>query len=208
MKNLSITSDKCQVSKKRDLVKILSLGYLPPVNNYHPTNKPKIEEIFFPAKLMYSKSSKLMQLDTVVKKEIIFPKSYPYTSSTTAVLRENFKDLYIECKKLKLMNKGDLIVDIGSNDGNLLSNFKKNNRVIGVTPERIGKIAIKKGINTLLRYFDRNVVNLILKKYGKAKIITATNVFAHIDNIDYLMNNIVKLLDSGGVFISESHYLE
>ena len=207
MKNLSITSDKCQISKKRDLIKVLSLGYLPPVNNYHPINKPKIEEIFFPAKLLYSKSSKLMQLDTIVKKEIIFPKSYPYTSSTTEVLRENFKDLFVECKKLNLMKEGDLIVDIGSNDGNLLSNFKKNYRVVGVTPESIGKIAIKKGINTLLRYFDKNAVSLILDKHGKAKLITATNVFAHIDNIDQLMKNIVKLLDSDGIFITESHYL-
>ncbi len=207
MKKLSTTINKCQISKKRDLIRILSLGYLPPVNNYHSVNKSKIEEIFFPAELMYSKSSRLMQLNTIVKKEIIFPKNYPYTSSTTKILRENFKDLYLECKKLNLISKGDLVIDIGSNDGNLLSNFKNNYRVLGVTPETIGKIAIKKGINTLLRYFDQGAVNLIQKKYGKAKLITATNVFAHIDDIDSLMKNIIKILDMNGVFITESHYL-
>ena len=46
---------------------------------------------------MYSKSSKLVQLDTIVNKEIIFPKNYPYTSSTTKILRDNFKELYEEC---------------------------------------------------------------------------------------------------------------
>ena len=207
MRNLSTTITKCQFSKKKDLVRILSLGYLPPVNNYHPINKSKTEEIFFPAELMYSKSSKLMQLSTIVKKEIIFPKNYPYTSSTTEVLRENFKDLYFECKKLNLLKKGDLIVDIGSNDGNLLSNFKNNYRVLGVTPETIGKIAIKRGINTLLRYFDSKAVKIILNKFGKCQLITATNVFAHIDNIDSLMKNIIKVLDAKGVFITESHYL-
>ncbi len=207
MKNLSTTIKKCQFSKKKDLVKILSLGYLPPVNNYHPINKSKAEEIFFPAELVYSKSSKLMQLNTIVKKEIIFPRDYPYTSSTTKILRENFKDLYLECKKLNILNRGDLIVDIGSNDGNLLSNFKKKYRVLGITPESIGKIAIKKGINTLLRYFDSSAVKIILNKYGKCQLITATNVFAHIDNIDSLMKNINKILDAKGVFITESHYL-
>jgi len=124
----------------------LSLGYLPAVNNYYPIDSLKNEEIFFSTELMYSKNSKLMQLGTIVNKELIFPKSYPYTSSTTKILRENFKELYKECVELFNLKKTDLIVDIGSNDGNLLSNFKKNHLVLGVTPELIGKIAIKKGI--------------------------------------------------------------
>ena len=70
--------------KEKDLQKILSLGFLPPVNNYHPIIRPVDEEFFFPAELMYSKSSKLMQLGTIVNKEIIFPKSYP----TLAVLQK------------------------------------------------------------------------------------------------------------------------
>ena len=199
--------DRCQISKKKDLKQILSLGYLPAVNNYYPIDSLKNEEIFFSTELMYSKNSKLMQLRTIVNKELIFPKSYPYTSSTTKILRENFKELYKECVELFNLKKTDLIVDIGSNDGNLLSNFKKNHLVLGVTPELIGKIAIKKGINTLLRYFDKSASNFILKKYGKAKIVTATNVFAHIDNIDELMKNINKILDKDGIFVSESHYL-
>ena len=203
----SKTINRCQISKKKDLTKILSLGYLPPVNNYHAINNAQNEEIFFLTDLVYSRSSKLVQLKTIVDKEIIFPKSYPYTSSTTKILRENFKELYKECKKIVDLKKNDLIVDIGSNDGNLLNNFKKNHRVLGVTPENIGKIAIKKGINTLLRYFDNKTANIILRKFGKAKLITATNVFAHIDDVNAVMKNIIKILDKGGVFVSESHYL-
>jgi len=203
----SKTINRCQISKKKDLNKILSLGYLPPVNNYYAINNAQNEEVFFLTDLVYSKSSKLVQLKTIVDKEIIFPKSYPYTSSTTKILRENFKELYKECKKIVDLKKNDLIVDIGSNDGNLLSNFKKNHKVLGVTPENIGKIAIKKGINTLLRYFDKKTTNIILQKFGKAKLITATNVFAHIDDVNAVMKNIIKILDKGGVFVSESHYL-
>ena len=203
----SKTINRCQISKKKDLSRILSLGYLPPVNNYHPIDKPQNEETFFLTDLMYSKSSKLVQLKTIVDKEVIFPKSYPYTSSTTKILRENFKELYKECKKILNLKKNDLIVDIGSNDGNLLSNFVSNHRVLGVTPENIGKIAIKRGINTLLNYFDNKTSNVIVKKYGKAKLVTATNVFAHIDNINSMMKNILKILDNDGYFVTESHYL-
>ena len=131
----------------------------------------------------------------MVNKEILFPNEYPYTSSTTKILRENFKELYKECKGIINISSKELVIDIGSNDGNLLNNFKNSHRVLGITPEKIGNIAIRNGIPTLIKYFDKSTANLVLKKYGKAKIITATNVFAHIENVHKLMKNILKILD-------------
>ena len=203
----SKTINRCQISGIKDLKTILSLGYLPAVNKLKKIGNLLSEDSFYPAELMFSPSSKLVQLSTVVNKEILFPKEYPYTSSTTKILRENFKELYEDCKKIINISSQDLIIDIGSNDGNLLNNFKLNHRVLGITPEKIGKVAIKKGINTLIKYFDNKTAKLVLKKYGKAKIITATNVFAHIENVNSLMKNILKILKKNGVFISESHYL-
>ena len=118
--------NRCQISGKKDLKKILSLGFLPPVNKLQKINKTSIETKFFPTELVYSNSSKLVQLSTLVDKKILFPKEYPYTSSTTKILRENFKNLYKESTKLINLSAKDLVIDIGSNDGNLLSNFKKN----------------------------------------------------------------------------------
>ena len=155
MNQKSKTIDRCQISGAKDLKTILSLGYLPPVNKLKKIDSLLCEDIFFPAELVFSKKSKLVQLKTIVKKEILFPKEYPYTSSTTKILRENFKELYKDCKKIVNISSNDLIIDIGSNDGNLLNNFKDNHRVLGITPENIGKIAIKKGINTLQRYFNK-----------------------------------------------------
>ena len=207
MKKTSITSNKCQISGAKDLRTIISLGYLPPVNKLRKINSLTKEDTFFPTDLMYSSKSKLVQLSTIVDKEILFPKEYPYTSSTTKVLRKNFQELYSECQKIVNLTDKNLVIDIGSNDGNLLSNFKNNHKVLGITPEKIGKIAIKKGIKTLLRYFDEKTAKIVLNKFGKAKIITATNVFAHIDNVNKVIKNILKILEPDGVFISESHYL-
>ena len=207
MNQKSKTIDRCQISGAKDLKTILSLGYLPPVNKLKKIDSLLCEDTFFPAELVFSKKSKLVQLKTIVKKEILFPKEYPYTSSTTKILRENFKELYKDCKKIVNISSNDLIIDIGSNDGNLLNNFKDNHRVLGITPENIGKIAIKKGINTLQRYFNKTTSDLVLKKFGKAKIITATNVFAHIENVNLLMKNLLKILKNDGIFICESHYL-
>lgn len=205
MRIISKIINKCQFSKKKDLIRILSLGFLPGVNQMHKISSKRNFENFFPTNLVYSPSSKLFQIDNIVDKKILFPKSYPYTSSTTKILRENFKNLYEETNQLFKLKSNDLVVDIGSNDGNLLEKFK-NCKVLGITPEKIGIKAIKKGIPTIIDYFTDKVVNKILKKYGKAKIITATNVFAHIDNIDEVIKNIKKLLEKNGIFISESHY--
>jgi len=205
MKNYSKIIDYCQFSKKKDLIKVLSLGYLPAVNEVSRTKKRNNFSSFFPTDLCYSESSKLFQINNIVDKKILFPKSYPYTSSTTKLLVDNFSNLSKELNKMFKFNREDLIVDIGSNDGNLLKRFT-NVRVLGVTPENVGKKAIKEGIPTILDYFNVKTSKKILKNYGKAKIITATNVFAHIDNIKGLMNNIKRILKKDGIFITESHY--
>ena len=206
-KSFSKPVTKCQISNSKSLISLLFLGYLPPVNTLQKIGSIAKEEISFPAELLYCNKSKLAQLGCIVNKEILFPYSYPYTSSTTKILRENFVDLYNDTKKIINLKKNDLIIDVGSNDGNLLENFKSGHRVLGITPEKIGKLAIKKGIPTIIDYFDNKIASKVIKKYGKAKVITATNVFAHIDNINNIVKSIIKTLKSDGVFISESHYL-
>jgi len=208
MKNLiSKPVLKCQISNSKKLKSIIFLGYLPPVNTLRKLNEVLVEEKSFPAELLYCPKSKLVQLGLVVDKKILFPFEYPYTSSTTKVLRDNFKELYKETTEKFNLNKNDMIIDIGSNDGNLLINFKKKYKILGITPERIGKLAIKKGIPTIIDYYNEKVVKNVLKKFGKAKIITATNVFAHIENINKIIKLILKSLKNDGIFITESHYL-
>ena len=121
---------KCQVSNSRNLESILNLGYLPPVNDFKKIGSKQKECNFYPAELLYCDKSRLFQLGFVVSKDILFPKSYPYTSSTTKILRDNFLDLSIKCRKRFNLSKSDLVVDIGSNDGNLLSHFKDFSKVL------------------------------------------------------------------------------
>lgn len=199
--------ENCQVCANDKLEPILFLGYLPPVNQMHPVGTKPAEQPSYPAQLLYCTNCHLVQLGLIVDPKILFPPEYPYTSSTTKILRDNFAELYEECKTIIDLGKEDLIVDIGSNDGNLLSNFKENHKVLGITPEEIGKLAIEKGIPTIIDYFNKEVVEKVKKEYGEAKVITATNVFAHIDNINEITELIPGLLEDDGVFISESHYL-
>jgi hypothetical protein len=199
--------EKCQVCGNAELERILFLGYLPPVNTMRTINEHPHEQISYPAQLLYCTKCHLAQLGLIVDPMIIFPKSYPYTSSTTKILRENFAELYKECTSMIKLGPADLVVDIGSNDGNLLSNFKDGHKVLGITPEEIGKIAIERGIPTIMDYFNKQTVERVKSEYGKAKIITATNVFAHMENINEITRDVLELLAEDGVFITESHYL-
>ena len=199
--------NSCQITGSKKLKKIISLGNIPCVNDTKKINSKNTLTLSAPLELYYCNKSKLVQLNIEIDKEILFPKSYPYTSSTTKILRDNFSNLRDQVNKMNFLKKNDLVIDIGSNDGNLLSNFKDIYRVLGVTPETIGKIAIKKGIPTIIGYFDDQTAKRIKNRHGKAKLITATNVFAHISEVNKLVQNIKKCLKPNGVFISESHYL-
>jgi hypothetical protein len=203
----SVVVERCQICDNDKLESIIFLGYLPPVNKMHPVGEKPDEQPSYPAQMLYCPKCHLVQLGLIVDPKILFPAEYPYTSSTTKILRENFAEMYEECKIIVNLRKEDLVIDIGSNDGNLLSNFKGNHKVLGITPEDIGKIAIEKGIPTILDYFKKDVVENVKKEYGKAKIIIATNVFAHIDKVNEIVEMILDVLADDGVFISESHYL-
>ena len=198
---------QCQISGSTNLELILSLGLIPLVNTMSKIDSRPEKQNFFPAEIYYSPVSKLVQLGISIDKTLVFPKEYPYTSSTTKILRDNFQELSEEIFTKFNIGKEDLVIDIGSNDGNLLSNFLTKTKVLGITPEDIGKFAIEKGIPTILDYFTPSLSKKITKEYGLAKIITATNVFAHIDNAEELLNSVYSLLIDDGIFITESHYL-
>ncbi|MFZ2656328.1 MAG: class I SAM-dependent methyltransferase [Victivallales bacterium] len=199
--------EKCQICSSEKLQSVLFLGYLPPVNKMRKIGERPKEESAYPAELLSCPDCGLVQLGLIVSPKILFPAEYPYTSSTTKILRDNFAELYTECSGILKLGKDDLVVDIGSNDGNLLSNFKDKHRVLGITPEDIGKIAIGRGIPTVLDYFRAESVEKVLKEYGRPSLVTATNVFAHIDDVNEIVSLIIGMLDKDGVFISESHYL-
>ncbi|HYG75741.1 MAG TPA: class I SAM-dependent methyltransferase [Planctomycetota bacterium] len=203
----SAVVENCQVCESPDLEQILFLGYLPPVNTMPKIGSNPSEQPAYPAMVLRCRKCQLVQLGLVVDPKILFPPEYPYTSGTTKILRENFAELYRESAPLLDLKKDDLIVDVGSNDGTLLSNFATNHRVHGIEPSDQGKLAISRGIPTHIAFFGMESAAKVKEIAGPAKVITATNVFAHIEDVHSVMKAILHLLKDDGVFISESHYL-
>jgi plasmid stability protein len=204
----SVPIESCQVCGHAPLDYVLSLGYMPPVNQMVPVGQVPRQLPWFPTTLLHCRNCELVQLGLAVDPVIIFPPEYPYTSGTTKLLRDNFADLQRESAAMLGLGDQDLVVDIGSNDGTLLSNFQKGGqRVLGIEPTDVGDIANQRGIPTIKRYFGTEVAREVKREYGPASVVTAANCFAHIEDVHAIVDGVVEMLKDDGVFVTESHYL-
>lgn len=204
----SVPVEQCQICGSEQLDYVLSLGYMPPVNQMVPIGQVPRQQPWFPTDLLHCRQCDLVQLGLAVDPVIIFPPEYPYTSGTTKLLRDNFADLQRESAAMLGLTDKDLVVDIGSNDGTLISNFQKaGNRILGIEPTDVGDIANSRGIPTIKRYFGKAAAEEVVASHGKAKVITAANCFAHIEDVHAIVEGILEMLADDGAFISESHYL-
>ena len=198
----------CQICNEKKLVKLLTLGHQPVVQEYLSESQLSDSETTYPLNLCRCTKCGLVQIDYIVDPKVVFPDTYPYRTGLTNMLIKNFESLSENLKARGYVKNEGLIIDIGSNDGTLLKPFQKMGmRVLGVEPTNAAKTANENGIKTIQKYFDQKTVANIINKFGKAKIITATNVFAHINDTHSLIKNIAKLMDKDSVFVSESQYL-
>lgn len=208
LKRLGKQVKKCQICSNPKLNFFLSLGHHAPVHAHLTAEKLNEPEVSFPLNLCYCSRCGLTQLSYIVEPNIIFHPDYPYQSSLTTMLIRDFRELANNLIKQYNLKKSDMIIDVGSNDGTLLQGFKeKGLSVLGVEPTNIAKIANKKGIRTIQDFFNKKTAKEIVKKFGQARIITATNAFAHIDNVFDVLAGINLVLADNGVFVSESQYL-
>lgn len=197
----------CRICKGNKLERILSLGDQPPVDNFIEVGDEN-KESRYPLDVYFCTTCNLVQLLDVVDEDELFHGGYAYFSSASKPLVEHFGAYADAIKKRYKLSSQDLVVDIGSNDGVLLKFFTDTSRVLGIEPSaNVATVAREEGVETLDGFFTKKMAKDIVAKYGKAKIVTANNVFAHIDDLDEIVSGVKELLADDGVFVTESHYL-
>lgn len=199
----------CRICHSSDLTKFLDLGFTPPADDFIAPERMSKPETHYPLEVMICNDCKLVQLSYVVPPEILFQQDYPYESSTTVTGRNHYQTLAKEIAARYGLGSNDLVVDIGSNVGVLLDGFKAVGvRGLGIDPaERMCEIANKNGIETIHGFFSESLVHEIVKTKGKARVVTGTNVVAHINDLHALVRGLQLLLGEKGVFVFEAPYL-
>lgn len=194
--------------QKRTLDFVFSLGSTALANAFLTRQQLSDPEWFFPLDVYVCRTCSLVQLGHVVSPDVLF-KNYVYVSSTSIVFQQYFETYAQDAYKRFNVGKNSFIIDIGSNDGILLKPFQSlGARVLGVEPAiRIAKQANQEGIETLCEYMTIRVARTVSDRYGEASIVTANNVFAHIDDLDEIVSSVKILLGAHGVFIIEAPYL-
>ncbi len=201
-------SKNCRVCKSLKLEKVLTLGPTPLANAFLTKSQLDEPEYFYPLDVVFCNNCGFIQLGHVVSPAVLFG-NYVYVSSTSKVFIDHFKKMADNVFPRFLKGKESLVIDIGSNDGILLKPFKNlGSKVLGIEPAKhIAKIAEENGIETISEFFSVALAKKIVKTKGNADIVTATNVFAHIDDLDGVIEGLKILLHKDGIFIMEAPYL-
>lgn len=188
---------KCRICKSKKLKLIFSLGKQPLCNKL--LTSVNEETPVYPLELVKCGHCSLIQLSYVVVREKMYD-NYLYIPSVSKTHLAHFKELSDSLIKSFNIKKGELIVDIGGSDGSLLEFFQKRGmKVVNLEPAK----NIKSKVFKLNSYFNKRAVETIIKKFGQAKLVTATNVFAHIDNLDEVISGLSLLLRKNGVFFAQ-----
>jgi len=194
---------KCKICDSKRVSEVINLGKQPLANKYPKNKNEKLKEKKFNLKILFCKNCKSAQIKKIIDRKYLF-EDYYYLSSVNNKLKKHFEKLAKKLKKYKF------VVDIGSNDGVLLKPLKKLKiKAIGVDPSiNVGKIANEKGLKTFIGFYDKPIINKILKKYSKPDLIVASSVVTHLDNPKKFAKNIELFLEKNGDLIIEIEYLQ
>ena len=199
---------QCRICGSKRLKMFFSLGNSPLANNLYDNPELAKTQKYYPLEVYLCQDCYLVQLTDIVDPRTLFSR-YSYSTGRSTPMNDHFSNLaQIIAKNFKLY-ANNLVVDIGSNDGTLLSHFLKLNfKVLGIDPAKnIAELAREKGVETVNALLNIETAKKVVNDFGQAKVILATNVFAHVDNLDEFVEAIDYLLEKEGVFVIEVPYL-
>ena len=198
----------CRGCEGHDLEMVFSLKPSPIGDAYVTSEMLNVNQPSYPIDLYMCKSCGLAQLIDTIDPDILYGE-YIYVTASSTGLSGHFQAYADSVINLCGLKPGSLVVDLGSNDGTLLRHFQQRGMsVLGVEPAaHIAAQATASGIVTIDDFFSSDLAKKMVANHGYAKLITANNVFANIDDLMSWVAAVNELLDADGVFVFESYYL-
>ena len=200
--------ESCRLCKGNNLTSVLTITPTPPANAFVAKEALATNQSRYPLELWFCNDCAHLQLLDIVAPEELFS-DYVYVSGTSGVFIKHFGSYADSVSNYTKLGNEDLVVEIGSNDGTLLNFFReKGCRILGVDPARaIAEKASKAGIETVNAFFGLKLAAQLRATHGEAAVVTANNVFAHIDDLDDVTSAVKLLMRDDGLFVFEVSYL-
>lgn len=190
----------CGLCGSWDLKPVLDMGSQPLPERHDSDER-------YPLALLECQGCSLVQLSCIPPPREAFPEGHAYATGNTKALCEHFARLAARLRPL--LGPGDLIADIGANDGTLLEAVREETageaRLLGVEPTGQADKAEAAGIPVYRGFFTALAGRMIAGQYGPAKVITACNVLAHVPDLHDFMAGVARLLADDGVLVAEVH---
>jgi len=195
----------CRVCGSRSLRPFFDLGKHPIANAL--LQSPRVKEKFFHLALVWCPTCNLAQLDYTVDPKVLFS-HYVWVTGTSKGAKDFSKVFYKEFVKRTLHAKTGYVLEVASNDGTFLKPFMAGGfKVLGVDPAKnVVAIAKKAGVPTVCEFWGTKAARQLVKKRGKAHMIFARNVVAHVAGTLDFAKGLAHAIDDGGVVAVEPHY--
>lgn len=208
MKPVMYQRTDCRACASPDLELVFALKPTPIGDDY--VTKERLSEVqpSYPIDTYLCKHCGLAQIIDVIDPDVLYG-NYIYVTQSSFGLNSHFQSYAERVVARCAAAPGSLVIDLGSNDGTLLRSFKGlGMQVLGVEfAAHIAEQATASGIETIGKFFERDLAKQIVASHGHARLVTANNVFANIDDLRSWVDGINELLADDGVFIFESYYL-
>ncbi len=198
----------CRICGCTDLVKYLDLGMMPLANNLAASAEDAKSTRRYPMQVQVCTDCWLSQLTVVIDPREMFS-NYAYRSSISKSYVEHCRAMARTVRGALGLEEGDLVVDVAGNDGALLSVFKEELgvRVVNVDPaENLASIAEAKGVTTITGFWGNDAAERVVTEHGRPNLITATNVFAHVDDVRSFVVAAKDCLAENGALMLEFPY--
>lgn len=208
MNNHRDSKKRCLVCRSDAVDEFLNLGDTALANQFLRADEITAQEPKYPLRVGFCRSCGHVQLMESVPPLAMF-QNYLYVSAASDTLKNHLWDLSDDLARRYRPGADDLVIDIGCNDGTLLQGFRRHGvRTLGVDPaENLAALASGDGIERYIGLFGASTAEAIVAKWGRASLVTATNTFPHIQDLDDFTRGIRTVLKPGGTFVIEMHYL-
>ncbi len=205
---MKINKSACRVCNS-EIKPFMTFGQMPIANGFLTADQIE-SEYFFEMEVASCNNCGMFQLIEQPAAEQMFHENYAFFSSLSTYMQKHFKEFAESVmQRVFLGRKNPFVVELGSNDGIMLQNFKEAGvRHLGIEPSaNVADVARSKGIQTISEFFNLDLAKRIVAEHGHADAVLSANVMCHIPDINSVAAGIAHLLKPDGVLMFEDPYL-